>query len=81
MHLYIFINICYLGHTKDIFLAVGYSFCLSILFIYFLPCHAACGILVLQPAIEPTPPAMEAWSLNHWTVREVLVMVFKSLKN
>ena len=21
--------------------------------------------------IEPVPPAMEAWSLNHWTAREV----------
>ena len=21
--------------------------------------------------MEPTPPAVEAWSLNHWTAREV----------
>ena len=31
----------------------------------------ACGILVPQPGIEPTPPAVEAQSLNHWTAREV----------
>ena len=31
----------------------------------------ACGILVPQPGIEPTPLAVEAWSLNHWTAREV----------
>ena len=33
--------------------------------------HAAYGILVPQPGIEPTPPAMEVWSLNHWIAREV----------
>ena len=26
---------------------------------------------VPQPGIEPTPPVVEAWSLNHWTTREV----------
>ena len=30
------------------------------------------GILVPKPQIEPTPPAVEAWSLNHWTTKEVL---------
>ena len=35
--------------------------------------HAACGILVPQPGIEPAPPALWAWSLNHWTTREVPV--------
>ena len=29
-------------------------------------------ILVLQPGIEPMPPAVEAQSLNHWTSSEVL---------
>ena len=33
--------------------------------------HAACEILVPQPGIEPAPPVLEAWSLNHWTSREV----------
>ena len=33
--------------------------------------QAACGILVPQPGIEPTPPAVEAQSLNHWTAKEV----------
>ena len=35
------------------------------------PCHAACGILVPQPGIEPTPPVLEVLSLNHWATREV----------
>ena len=33
--------------------------------------HTACRILVSQPGIEPVPPAVEVWSLNHWTAREV----------
>ncbi|KAM9076917.1 striatin-interacting protein 2 isoform 10-T10 [Megaptera novaeangliae] len=33
--------------------------------------HAACRILVAQPGIEPVPPVLGAWSLNHWTAREV----------
>ena len=27
--------------------------------------HAACGILVHQPGMEPVLPEVEAWSLNH----------------
>ena len=33
-------------------------------------CYAACGILVPRAGTEPVPPAVEAWSLNHWTTRE-----------
>ena len=34
------------------------------------------GILVSWPGIEATSPALEAWSLNHWTAREVLHIHF-----
>ena len=40
-------------------------------FVLFWLCHKAYGILVPWPEIEPTPPALEAQSLNHWTAREV----------
>ena len=40
-------------------------------FFFFWPHHTACGTLVPRPGIEPVPPAVEAWSLNHWTPREV----------
>ena len=40
-----------------------------IFFFFFGLCCTACGILVPQPGIEPA--ALEAWSLNHWTPREV----------
>ena len=32
---------------------------------------AVCGILIPQPGIDPGSPALGAWSLNHWTAREV----------
>ena len=35
------------------------------------PYHTAGGILVPQLGIEPTPPELEAWSLDHWTARKV----------
>ena len=33
----------------------------------------ACGIIV------PMPPAVEAWNLNHWTIREVPGEMFQQL--
>ena len=45
-------------------------------FFFFWPHGAACGILVPRPGIKPVPPALEAQSLNHWTAREVLSVVF-----
>ena len=38
---------------------------------YFLATPTAYRILVPQPRIEPAPLALEALSLNHWTIREV----------
>ena len=39
----------------------------------FFPGHTThgIGILVHQPGMEPAPPAVEAWRLNHWTTRAV----------
>ena len=38
-------------------------------------------ILVPWPGIEPGPPALGAWSLNCWTIREVPSMrIFKGIK-
>ena len=39
--------------------------------VFFFGCTTACGSSVPQPRIEPVPPALEAWSPNHWTSREV----------
>ena len=41
--------------------------------LFFWPRCVACGILVPQPGKEPVPPAVEVWSINHRTAREVLV--------
>ena len=40
---------------------------------FFLAHTVACGILIPWWGIKPTPPALEALSLNHWTTREVPV--------
>ena len=40
-------------------------------FFLFWLCLTVCGILVPRMGIEPGPPALEAWSLNHWMAREV----------
>lgn len=36
----------------------------------------ACGILVPQPDIGPTPPALEVQNRNHWTTRARPVYIF-----
>ena len=36
------------------------------------PCSTAYGILAAWPGIEPMLTAVDVWSLNHWTTREVL---------
>ena len=55
-------------HTKAVMISFFYLFIFG---------HTACGILVPQPGIEPGPPALEAWSLNHWTAREVPHFCFR----
>ena len=42
-------------------------------------CPVACGILVLPPGIEPLPPCITRWILNHWTSREVHVTLHPAL--
>ena len=54
----------------NIFLTLRKEFLIFFIFIFWPHCKA-CGILVPWPGIEPTPTALEAWSLNHWTAREV----------
>ena len=43
----------------------------GVTFFFFLPCGTVCGILVPRPGIKPVSPALEAWSLKHWTTRDV----------
>ena len=42
-----------------------------VFFFFFQLCHLACRILVPWSGIESVPPEVEAWSLNHWTTKEV----------
>ena len=50
---------------------------MAILFFVFVwPRHAACGILVSRPGIEPGPLAVKARSPNHWTARKFPIFSF-----
>ena len=49
----------------------GYIFNGLFFVLFFFAVPLACGILAPQLGIEPVPLALEAWSLNHWTTREV----------
>ena len=40
-------------------------------FLFFFFVCVVCGVLVSGPGMEPMPPAVEVWNLNHWTTREV----------
>ena len=55
------------------------NFCVSCHFSFFWPCRVPYGILVPWPGMEPTLSAVEAWSLNHRSSRDVLKCEF-SLK-
>ena len=45
-------------------------------FFFFWPHYRAAGIRVSQTGIEPKFPALEAWTLNHWTTRKSSVFFF-----
>ena len=53
------------------FLFINLFQCCSCFMFYFSG-YKACGILASWPGIEPTPPCIGRWSLNHWTTREIL---------
>ena len=52
-----------------------YMVSVLLLFIYLFFGSAACRILFLWPRMEPVPFAVEAWNLNHWTTREVSILL------
>ena len=45
-------------------------------FFFFLPYHMAYRIL--SSLMEPTPPAVETWRLNHWTTVKSLDIILES---
>ena len=64
------------GHDWESEQAHVHSLLYLFLFCFFFFCCIACTILVPWPVIEPMPLAQEAWSLNHWTTREVPYISF-----
>ena len=57
---------CGLQFPDFLFLHPGQWTKLQLFFLVFGG-HMACGILVTQPMIESTSPALKVWNLNHWT--------------
>ena len=49
----------------------GSKFCFCLFVCFRATPQIACGIFLRQPGTEQAPPAVEARSLNHWTVRGV----------
>ena len=49
----------------------------NIFMLFYLLYLEAYRILVLRLGLEPVSPALEAWSLTHWTTRKVPVLRFE----
>ena len=63
--------LCAFGHLLSTSLLHSQRHCFT--FFFFWSRRMASRILVPQPGLEPTAPAVEAWSPNHWaawTARE-----------
>ena len=56
----------------------GFDICFIFTF-FFWPGQTACRILVPQSWIKPWSPAVEAWSPNHWTAREIPGICFQRI--
>nr|XP_058925117.1 olfactory receptor 10V1-like [Kogia breviceps] len=56
------------GAQMSFFIFLGSADCIPLAVMAYA---RARGVLFPQPRIEPAPPAVEAWSLNRWTTREV----------
>ena len=65
---FVFVFVFFLGGGSVFF----FFFC----FLFFWLSHAACGILVPQPATEQRPSALRAWSPNQWTTWEFPFYMF-----
>ena len=52
---------------------------LSFFFFFILP--RGMWDLIPPPGVEPVPPALGVWSLNHWSARKVPTVIFKDLNS
>lgn len=68
----LFLHLTALRHVpeEDLKLCFAFGFCF-VLFSWWW--HAACGILVARPGIEPASPAVKPRRLKHWTTKEVFL--------
>ena len=64
-------------HNSESELLFLLNACWFVWFFFFLLHRPAFWILGPRAGIEPVVPAVELWSLNHWTTREVLHVAFE----
>ena len=81
---HILANICYFFFLLIVTILMGMMWYLIVVFIFILEAFylfivpgLCCSLwnLVPWPGIKPGPPALEEWSLGHWTTREVPVVL------
>ena len=67
------------GELRAVILFCLYTLACFFFFFFnliFWPFHAACGDLHSPTRIKPMSSAVEVWSLNHWTTRQVPALAF-----
>ena len=61
-------------------LILGYILCFLAPYIsfFFFPPNILkdMWLLIHKAEIEPTPPGLKEWSLNHWTTKEIHILFF-----
>ena len=61
----------YMDRVLKAKMVLCYTYCfLKKNFFFFFDCTLQ-HVELPPPGIEPAPPAVETWNLNHWTAREV----------
>ena len=63
--------ICAVQQNIHIFSLLHFHLCWPVSSFFFWSQHMPCKILVPRPEIKPVLSAVEAWSLNYWTTKEV----------
>ena len=69
----IFLRPCLGNHKSVLINIIIQDICIYYFTLFYWPHCVACGILVLQPGMEPVPSAVDAGSLN-WTTRDVPII-------
>ena len=62
---------CFLKKKKNIYIYIYIYVCIYYIYVALPHLRFATGDLIPQPRINPGFPSLGAWSLSHWSTREV----------